>query len=55
MALLVHVMILLVTSIGGVIAALRLGVGLETGSDEEDEARERVDALDPTPATPRDP
>ncbi len=55
MALLVHVMILLVTSIGGAIAALRLGVGLETGSDEEDEARARVDAVDPTLATPRDP
>ena len=46
MALLVHAMILLVTSIGGAIAALRLGVGLETGSDEEDEARARVDAAD---------
>ena len=32
MALLVHAMILAVTSVGGVIAALRLGVGLGTGS-----------------------
>ncbi len=31
-ALLVHAMILLVTSVGGAIAALRLGVGLSTGS-----------------------
>ena len=27
---------LLVTSVGGVISALRLGVGLSTGSDDED-------------------
>jgi hypothetical protein len=27
-------MILVVTSVGGVFAALRLGVGLETGTDE---------------------
>ena len=33
MALLVHAMILTVTSVGGVIAALRLGVGLDTGTD----------------------
>jgi glycosyltransferase 2 family protein len=32
MALLVHAMILFVTSVGGAIAALRLGVGLSTGS-----------------------
>jgi glycosyltransferase 2 family protein len=32
MALLVHAMILLVTSVGGAVAALRLGVGLSTGS-----------------------
>ena len=32
MALLVHAMILAVTSVGGVVAALRLGVGLGTGS-----------------------
>ena len=38
MALLVHAMILLVTSVGGAISALRLGVGLSTGSDEEDAA-----------------
>jgi glycosyltransferase 2 family protein len=38
MALLVHAMILLVTSVGGVISAVRLGVGLSTGSSE-DEAR----------------
>ena len=37
LALLVHAMILAVTSIGGVIAALRLGVGLDTGA-EMDEA-----------------
>jgi uncharacterized protein (TIRG00374 family) len=36
MALLVHAMILGVTSIGGVVAALRLGVGLDTGSDDEE-------------------
>jgi hypothetical protein len=51
MALLVHAMILLVTSIGGVIAAVRLGVGLETGSSEEDE---RVARANVAPATPRD-
>jgi uncharacterized protein (TIRG00374 family) len=34
MALLVHAMILAVTSIGGVVAALRLGVGLDTGADD---------------------
>jgi len=34
MALLVHAMILAVTSVGGVIAALRLGVGLDTGTDD---------------------
>ena len=37
MALLVHAMILAVTSIGGVIAAVRMNVGLSTGSDEPDE------------------
>jgi hypothetical protein len=52
MALLVHAMILLVTSIGGAIAAVRLGVGLETGSTEEDA---RVEAVGPARATPRDP
>src|SRR4051812_18572980 len=36
MALLVHAMILLVTSAGGAISAVRLGVGLSTGSDEDD-------------------
>ena len=35
MALLAHAMILLVTSTGGVVAALRLGVGLDTGADDE--------------------
>ena len=35
MALLVHVMILAVTSVGGVIAVLRLGVGLDTGTDAD--------------------
>jgi uncharacterized protein (TIRG00374 family) len=34
-ALLVHAMILLVTSVGGAVAALRLGVGLSTGSRDE--------------------
>lgn len=38
MALLVHAMILLVTSVGGAISAARLGVGLSTGSDEDQEA-----------------
>ena len=37
MALLVHAMILTVTSVGGVIAAIRLGVGLDTGGDAVDE------------------
>jgi hypothetical protein len=36
MALLVHAMILLVTSVGGAISAVRLGVGLSTGTDEDD-------------------
>ncbi len=35
MALLAHAMILVVTSAGGVIAALRLGVGLDAGTDDE--------------------
>jgi uncharacterized protein (TIRG00374 family) len=35
MALLVHAMILGVTSIGGVIAAIRLGVGFDTSTDDE--------------------
>ena len=52
MALLVHAMILLVTSIGGAIAALRLGVGLETGSREEDE---RIEAAQRAPLTRPDP
>jgi hypothetical protein len=47
MALLVHAMILLVTSVGGAISALRLGVGLSTGSDEEDAAT----APDPSTST----
>lgn len=48
MALLAHAMILLVTSVGGVVAALRLGVGLDTGVDEA-EPDERVRAEgDPT-------
>ena len=45
MALLVHAMILAVTSVGGVIAALRLGVGLDTGIDDA--------ARDEDPAGPR--
>jgi uncharacterized protein (TIRG00374 family) len=36
MALLVHALILLVTSVGGAVAALRLGVGLSTGDGEGD-------------------
>ena len=36
MALLVHAMILAVTSVGGVIAALRLGVGLDAGTDADE-------------------
>jgi glycosyltransferase 2 family protein len=35
-ALLVHAMILLVTSVGGAVSALRLGVGLSTGSRDVD-------------------
>ena len=42
MALLAHAMILLVTSVGGVVAALRLGVGLDTGADD----------AEPSPAAP---
>lgn len=38
MALLVHAMILLVTSVGGAVSALRLGVGLSTGSRNEEPA-----------------
>jgi uncharacterized protein (TIRG00374 family) len=38
MALLAHAMILAITSIGGVIAAVRLGVGLDTGADDEEPA-----------------
>ena len=38
MALLVHAMILLVTSVGGAVSALRLGVGLSTGSQDEEPA-----------------
>jgi uncharacterized protein (TIRG00374 family) len=45
LALLVHAMILAVTSIGGVISALRLGVGLDTGSGDDDE----VEDPDPAP------
>jgi len=37
-ALLVHAMILLVTSVGGAVSALRLGVGLSTGSRDEGRA-----------------
>ncbi|HYH93086.1 MAG TPA: lysylphosphatidylglycerol synthase transmembrane domain-containing protein, partial [Candidatus Saccharimonadales bacterium] len=48
LALLVHVMILAVTSVGGVIAALRLHVGLGTGSSEEPVATDRP----PTPPAP---
>jgi uncharacterized protein (TIRG00374 family) len=40
MALLVHAMILLVTSVGGAISAVRLGVGLSTGSEDDDSRRE---------------
>ena len=36
MALLVHAMILAVTSAGGVIAAVRLGVGLDAGTEADD-------------------
>lgn len=36
MALLAHALILAITSIGGVVAALRLGVGLKTGIDDDD-------------------
>jgi uncharacterized protein (TIRG00374 family) len=44
LALLVHAMILAVTSIGGVISALRLGVGLDTGSGDDE-----VEDPDPAP------
>lgn len=36
MALLAHAMILGITSIGGVVAALRLGVGLDTGTEDDE-------------------
>lgn len=36
MALLVHALILLVTSVGGAVAALRLGVGLQTSSNRDE-------------------
>ena len=44
MALLVHVMILAVTSVGGIIAALRLGVGLDTGTDADAVAQKDPEA-----------
>jgi glycosyltransferase 2 family protein len=40
MALLVHALILLVTSVGGAVGALRLGVGLGTGSAKSDAERQ---------------
>jgi len=46
MALLVHAMILAITSAGGVIAALRMGVGLDAGSDAEDAADPGGDSTD---------
>jgi glycosyltransferase 2 family protein len=49
MALLVHAMILAVTSVGGVIAALRLGVGLDTGVDD---AETEEDAAEPRRSAP---
>ena len=52
MALLVHAMILIVTSVGGVIAAVRLGVGLDTGTDE-DAAAVAEDATAAEPAVSR--
>ncbi|HUP54222.1 MAG TPA: lysylphosphatidylglycerol synthase transmembrane domain-containing protein [Methylomirabilota bacterium] len=51
MALLVHAMILGVTSAGGVVAALRLGVGLDTGAD----AGAAATAAPADPATRSDP
>jgi uncharacterized protein (TIRG00374 family) len=39
MALLIHAMILLVTSVGGAVSALSLGVGLTTGSRDDAEGR----------------
>ena len=47
MALLVHAMILAVTSVGGVIAALRLGVGLDTGTDDAAETAGAGAATEP--------
>ena len=44
MALLVHVMILAVTSVGGIFAALRLGVGLDTGTDADAVAQKDPEA-----------
>ena len=49
MALLVHAMILAVTSVGGVIAAWRLGVGLDTGAAAAD--GRAIDADSPPGAT----
>ena len=44
MALLVHAMILLGTSVGGAISAARLGVGLSIGGNDEDVTRREAAA-----------
>ena len=38
LALLAHAMILAITSVGGAVAALRLGVGLSTGASDRSES-----------------
>lgn len=53
MALLVHAMILAVTSVGGVISAVRLGVGLGTGIDAE--GTDPTDPTDPPGLAPASP
>jgi glycosyltransferase 2 family protein len=55
MALLVHAMILTVTSVGGVISALRLGVGLNIGAAAEDAKAVDADAPPPVAITERGP
>ncbi len=55
MALLAHAMILLVTSVGGVVAALRLGVGLDTGAGDaaQSPAVSETDTVQGTTASDR--
>jgi len=54
MALLVHLMIFAVTSIGGIIAAIRLGVGLSTGEGEPDPEAAATTGASTTEGSPTD-